>query len=465
MIFELKNKIYNKFNNNQMFEYLIAIIFVVFGIIGWQFGYIFGVIPTVLLSIALMFIFNKFKYSIPAILVLLFSIGEGFTVEEFPYGIVIPVAIYVLFILVFGILKFKKENLKNIKSVVGMSILSIGFIIPIFWVSVINDSNKIFYLMYFSWLLYTLLYVILCISLEKDSFRITTFSFSSLSFLLFYEMAVTVLKWHFDNPSESIFSFWGYVGWGLCNEVGIVLCFILPFIFFELIKSNNYKLSILSLIKLFVAFAGIILTTSRGSYVCAFLEGLILFIVLIFSKNKLKLFKILSILSIAILALIFICIKFNIVDIFNSVKEKIFNNEYGFLNGRDVKWNAGAAVFMASYRNIFFGSGIVSEIIETEVFNKIQYTYIVYHSTTMEILVSAGLIGLIGLGIHFFEKYKMLLNKGKLFFIVFGIGYLTVDLYGLIDNTYGMYYYMVPLCIMMAVINNSNDFELFKDNN
>ena len=39
-----------------------------------------------------------------------------------------------------------------------------------------------------------------------------------------------------------------------------------------------------------------------------------------------------------------------------------------------------------------------------------------------------------------------------------------VDLYGLIDNTYGMYYYMVPLCITMATINNCSDTELFKNN-
>lgn len=464
MILELRNKILLKFNNNFYFEYIIPFVFVAFGIIGWQFGFIFGVVPTVILSAILMILFDKFKYSIPAILVLLFSISTGFTIEDFPYGIVIPIAIYVLFVLVFSIRKFNKARLHNIKSIVGMSILSIGFIIPIFWVSVINKSNSIFYVMYFSWLIYTLVYIVLCINLENDSFKTITFSFSTLALLLSYELFVTVLKWHIENPNENIFSFWGYIGWGLCNEAGIVLCFIIPFIFYELIKANTYKLSIITLLKLFIAFGGIILTTSRGSFVCAAIEGISLFIVLLISKNNHKFFKLSTFLTIVLLAIAFICIKFNLIDVLKSIRDKIFDNEFGFLNGRDVKWNAGAAVWMNSYRNIFFGSGIVSELTETIVFDKLQYSFIVYHSTTMEVLVSAGVIGLIGLGIHFAEKYKMLLSKDKLFIIVFGVGYLMVDLYGLIDNTYGMYYYMVPLCIMMATINNCSDTELFKNN-
>ena len=42
-----------------------------------------------------------------------------------------------------------------------------------------------------------------------------------------------------------------------------------------------------------------------------------------------------------------------------------------------------------------------------------------------------------------------------------------MDLYGLVDNTYGMYYYMVPLCLVMAIISNTDNFEIYptKDSN
>ena len=110
---------------------------------------------------------------------------------------------------------------------------------------------------------------------------------------------------------------------------------------------------------------------------------------------------------------------------------------------------------------MIFGGGIVSDIEEVSVFNKMQYSFIVYHSTTLEILVSSGIIGLVGLGIHLAEKYKMLFKKGFVFLLIFGIGYLMVDLYGMLDNTYGMYYYMVPLCIMMASINVNDNFEIY----
>jgi len=42
----------------------------------------------------------------------------------------------------------------------------------------------------------------------------------------------------------------------------------------------------------------------------------------------------------------------------------------------------------------------------------------------------------------------------RLFRVTSVIGYVVVDLYGLIDNTYYMYYYMIVLVVIMASIDN-----------
>ena len=42
----------------------------------------------------------------------------------------------------------------------------------------------------------------------------------------------------------------------------------------------------------------------------------------------------------------------------------------------------------------------------------------------------------------------------KRFLVTIGIGYFFTDLYGLIDNTYYMYYYMLPLMVILAAIDS-----------
>ncbi len=454
MIIKLK-----KLNNNYIFENIVAAIFVVFGIIGWQFNYFAGTILITIFSICLLLIFKDFKFVIPAFLVMLFSIGEGFEVETFPFEVVIPVAIYVVVIVIFSIVYFKKQYLKNIKSCVGMIILAVSFIIPIFWVELINSSNTIFYVMYFSWLLYLILYLILCINVRKNSFKMLVFSFSWLAMLISYELISSVIKLKLENPDQSILSFWYYIGWGLCNEAGIMLCFFMPFIIYEIIKSNKLYLFIIAIFKIFILLFAILLTTSRGSLLFGGIEFFLFLIILCYLKYDMKQIKICVMFLLLVLSF-FILMAITNNKLIDDIIQNIFNLKFDD-NGRDSIWKSGLKSWTASFRNVVFGSGIVSELRDLVVFDKTQYIYLVYHSTVLEVLVSAGLIGLCGLIIHFYEKYKLLFKKGKDFLLIFGCGFLVVDLYGLIDNTYGMYYYMIPLCLLMTVFNVNDDFEIY----
>ena len=463
MLSILKSEKILKLNNNWKFEWIISLIFVLFGIIGWQSFYIIGALPVIILSIALILIYNNFKYGIPAILVLLFSYNNGFNIDHFPFEIVIPVVIFVIFIFWYTIKNFKKTNIKYLKTCIGMLILSVGFIIPIFWSKAVGN-NYVLYIMYFSWLLYTLLYLLLACNLNKDCFKIVVFTFSWLSVLITYELAISAIRYHQANPDESIFEFWAYIGWGLCNEAGIMLCFIMPFVFYEFYKSKSMLISLISLCKIFILLGGIAITTSRGAIGFGGMEAAVLFLlafILKYDDKKMKIAYIVISLSIIISAAMVVISK---TDVMDDIINIVFHYKFT-ANGREEIWQAGKRFYTTSPLTIIFGSGIVSEIIELDVYGGVQSTFNVYHNTVLEVLVSAGIIGAIGLGVHLFEKYKMLIKKGWVFGLVFAVGYLFVDLYGLIDNTYGMYYYMVPLAIVLATFIHADNTELYDEIN
>jgi len=450
-------------NTNWKFEYFVPLVYMLFGILGWEFNYLIGAIPIILFSTIMLFIFNDFKYAIPACLALLFSYNKGYVVEEFPFDIVIPVAIYALLVIIFSIKNFKSFKLKKIRSCIGMTIISIAFVIPIFWADLITKETSIYYVMYFSWLIYLLIFVFLVINLGNKSFKIILSSFTWLAVLLTFELAISVLRLHIEEPEKNILSFWFYIGWGLCNEAGIVLCFIIPFIFYEFIKTNNIWFACISLSKIAIAVIGIVLTTSRGSLLFGGVEILLLFVSLFFIKfnNKTNKICLLVLFGTIGLMLALIITKNKLIeDIFANIFDRDFDD-----NGRSEKWISGLECWLKSTKTVIFGSGVVSEIVTLNLFRGYAESFEVYHSTTLEILISSGIIGLTGLGIHFAEKYTQLKGKGLAFILIFGVGYLMVDLYGLIDNTYGMYYYMVPLVITMAAFNNNDNFELFDNKN
>ena len=64
---------------------------------------------------------------------------------------------------------------------------------------------------------------------------------------------------------------------------------------------------------------------------------------------------------------------------------------------------------------------------------------------------------------YFFEKYIQLWKKEIGFALIMLFGYLVVDGYGMIDNTYGMYYYMIPLVVFMASLDNDKNTDIFKN--
>ncbi len=55
------------------------------------------------------------------------------------------------------------------------------------------------------------------------------------------------------------------------------------------------------------------------------------------------------------------------------------------------------------------------------------------------------------------------MEKEVSFGLIMLFGYLVVDAYGMIDNSYGMYYNMIPLVVFMASLDNDKNTDIFKD--
>ena len=461
MIDLFKKDIFYKLNNKWLFEFLIVLLFIGVSFLGWYFSYSYSGFLICLLSIILLFIFNDFKYIIPASLCIIFSYNGGFEPGEFPMEIALYAGLFIFIIVLYTISNFKIKSFKKGKSFIGILALSIICFVPIFWnEAIVEDRDKMLYAIYLTWFLYLFVFFVFIINLKGKNTRMMIFTISLLSLLISLECITKVFQLHLENPDKSILSISYNVGWGICNEAGIMLCFSMPFTFYLLLKSKNTVFSLFNMMLICISLFGIVLTTSRATLFFGLIEaGLLAMLLIIFSKNRLLYLA--SFVFVISLALAVIGMKYNVIDFVISIKDKIFADGLGD-TGRICLYEKAMALWTKNFVNMTFGSGIISEI-EGQWYNGTsQVVYLVYHSTFFETIVMGGIVGLLALIFHLFEKYKQLYKKDLAFALAMAIGYFLVDIYGLIDNTYGMYYYMVPLVIVMASLDVDKDVAIFE---
>lgn len=460
MVSLFQRDFFRKINNNWIFEYVIIILFLVLGGLGWVYSYRYFGFSILMLAIVLLFIFNDFKYLIPAGVMIVFSYNLGYESTRFPIEIALYGGTLIGLVIFYSILNFKKSNLAKPKSFIGILLLAISCIIPIFWNTTITKDTSMMYILYFTWVLYIVVYFIFGINLGKNSLRVSIFTLSTLTALISFECVYYVLT-HRSGDTNILAQAY-YMGWGLCNEAGIMICFGLPFVFYELIKSENPIVSIIGVVKVVIAILGVIFTNSRGAFLFGSIElGIFLILMVIFSKKKIT--NIVFTLLVMGLAVLYIQLNFGIAKFIDDIKENIFYNGLDN-NGRVQLWTDAYNHWNTNWLTRIFGSGMVSDIENGRgSFNGADTVFIVYHSTFFQTLCFGGIFGVLALLFHFFEKYKQLYKKELSFALIMLIGYLVVDAYGMIDNTYGMYYYMIPLVLVMASLDNDKNTEIYKN--
>lgn len=431
---------------NDIYVAVLALI----SLISWKFSTNFGMVSLSIISILILLIKKDLKYIIPEALFFIFTINEGFLNNKIPIDIIIFGSLFIIIILIFSFKNMKKSfNKLSIISFIGLAICTI---IPIFW-SKVPSVMPVLYFLYFCCFLYFILYFIMYNGIKENSLEILSISMSYLGLLIAFQVITYVTFNH--NNYDSIFQMYYHLGWGLCNEAGIMICMSLPFTFYLLGKEKSIKGMIYQNLKIIILVIGMLFTTSRGTYIFGCLELIFLYVSLFFvSKNK-KLFKKFHLFYFLILLILALCSIKPIIDIVEKINLYVFTNKLNS-SGRFKLWEDGFGIFKSNFKNVMLGSGIVSEIGNVYNLVGLQQGVIIYHSTIIEALVMFGIIGFIFLIIHFINKYKGLFKFDKLFLVTTIIGFFFVDLYGLIDNTYFMYYYMIPLSFIMAVIDNTN---------
>lgn len=442
----------SKINNYEIYCFFITILAIIFWINPF---FNVGMLIFSLILLYTVLKFNDLKYGLPCILFVSFLGSDNLAKNEGTSNVLLYVSGFIS-IIALGILFFRKKiKFKNILnngySKVGYLLMCVSALIPIFWT---EGTNFTYYFVYFNWLLYLVIYIF-CVNINDKNMQNELFT--SLSFLgLLIAMQVMYTSFSDYSGFEKLFSTNASIGWGIYNEAGIMMLFCIPFIFCLLYNNVN---KLVQIAKLFVILFGIILTNSRGSYLFG---AILLVVVFLYYFIKKKMFKTMFI----ILFSAIICfITLYCTGIVQKVYEVVFKNGLDDSN-RFLLFENACLVFTKSGRNVVFGGGMVCQFLKRDIIpNKWvdESIFAVYHSTFFETLACMGLFGMVGLIIHMYQKYSFLIkNRIKnSHFMLIVIGYVVIGLYGLIDNTYHMFYFMIPLAIVTGILESS----VQKDNN
>jgi O-antigen ligase len=231
------------------------------------------------------------------------------------------------------------------------------------------------------------------------------------------------------------------LGWGISN---FIATYLIMFIFStgNFITNNKYRM-----VWIFVMVFEILmlfLTLSRGG-VLAFISVSILLVILMLFKSRIKLSVIMGF-SISTL----------VITIFIGMYPDLFVNLWNRLTlygmddtGRFEIWQTAFDQFLA---HPLFGVGLYSRLIND--------TYLgLNHNTILQTAASFGLVGLIALGLMFYETIKVFfknINHEKMILFIALVG---ANIHGMVDNVFYMPQFMIIFFIIIAVVENANKAE------
>lgn len=432
-----KSKMTNSFLKKVSFE-LYCFILLAITLITWRFSSLIGISLLSIIGIFVLIYIKDFNYLVPIFLNLIFIHGDDYVMDIYKSSLWIPAVIFVILLIVYTFTK--KIDMKKSKQFIPLLILGIVSFIPIFWTNCFNLNANIMIVFYFAIYMYLLIYFVFSQNLGTVSIDKIIISFMCVGLVISLQVFYTVL---IANKSCEYYAF--KLGWGISNEAGILLLFFLPFVFYNLSKCQNLKRYFLNIFILVLNLFAIFLTGSRGTYLFGFLEiGLLLFASYFKSSDKRLYFTTVG--AFAFSAILLYLYKF---DYFNHFIKDVFYNGMGD-SGRFSLYEDALKLFLDNPRNFILGSGFISEF---DKYNRLQ----VYHSTFFQTIVLGGVLGLGCLIYHLVIKYKFFIKNHSDLYMFLLIGFVVIDLYGLIDNTYYMYYFMFPLMIILAVMDNDNE--------
>lgn len=469
MIFPLiKKKSILNFVDNKVFLEVFCFLIMLFTVIFWLTNFVVGAIFFVTLSIIILLLFWDLKLVIPIILNCIFIVSPNFVFDgsfDANYLLLfIAVLVFVPLLVIYFI--FRGINLKRGSSKSGFLLFSIFSLLPIFWHIKLEANQQFMIFLYFVWIVYFALYLLVLNGSDKDLLDVVVKTFTYMPILFMIEVIVAT-----HNEYQNYLSYMEYLsktqevnilsilqfehganmGWGIGNEACIMLLFTLPFAFYRLIKLP-LKLKFIPAISIIAGIVATIFTCSRGGYLAipaSFAGAVLIYAIYLFKGGKKKS-------AIAIISTCFIIFVCSLILFFTTgLVDTVFKDKNNPLqsSGRFTRLYPEAwYLFTKNPRNFIFGHGMIT-------YFDTQNRVVVFHSTFFETIAAMGIIGFFILCLHFFQKYRTTFKKFDLLAAFILLSYITTDIYGMLDNSYHMYYYMIPLCIFMAVYERHFELE------
>ena len=448
------NKI-RELNKSSIFEKGYATFIALVSALFWILGTLKVVPPYLGLTLIGIFasvsllLFNDFKYLIPSVISFIFANPEGYKSDSLPIPMLIIGFSLIIVIIAFTIINRKRITFKNKdKSFYAFIYFALFSFLPLAYNNLITKEVITLIFVYFSYLLYLGVYLFFLANMNEESFRVTSYSIEMIAIILALECIAKVWILRSADASVSIFTYEYFMGWGLCNEAGIMICFALPFVFLRAKSFSKIYEFIIFAVELSFIIIGMLLTTSRGTYLFGAVS-LVALTIYAFINHKHRWKFIISIIAVLAVDLLIIQLIIGIPRIIQEILDYVFRHGLDS-NGRVELYDSAVKLWLDSPLTIVFGKGWVAERVMTQTYFGMQDAYLVYHSTFFETLACYGALGVYMMIFHFIEKYKQTKKLGLFGGGLIVIGYIAVDLYGMIDNSYNFYYFMIPLVIVMA---------------
>ena len=248
------------------------------------------------------------------------------------------------------------------------------------------------------------------------------------------------------------------LGWGVANNVGMILLLILPFSFYLSYIETGSKKIVFSLVSYLIILT-IYFTYSRGAIVSLVLEliGLLIYRYFI-SDNKQKYL----IFNGSIIAAIVICFTMFAILRPSDIQIMIENFSNGIhLDNFNGRYPIYEQLFNQSFDRFVFGHGMFAPLDLKYVVANEEYLW--GHSTFLHTFYTMGFVGLLALIFHLYQKYYYLFKEPSAATILVAIGFLGSGFYGLFDVSYYFISYMILLMLILAYVPIDNAFKEGED--
>ncbi len=397
-----------------------------------------------LLALFLLVFYENTFYTIPLITFVPFMFSHPFDIYTSPICLYIAIGLLAIG-LIYHFIRYKTK-LKFGSFLSGIIALGIGVILG--GINVKNEARLTNFLIAFVCVVGLVILYILLSSTIKIKYEELAKLITCLGIILVVQCLGYYLTRH--GGIDAAFEKKMTVGWGISNNVALILLFTSPFTLYLAMTYEKKKCAFYFLLTI-LQFVAIISTYSRGG-ILALVIGLCFMIPFAIVKGKDRKMIVRILLILLAVFLIFVIILFiAFPQLIKEFIDELLDINLKTLNSRLPIYENSISV-IKEYP--LFGKGVLSN------FNS-DGNYIWGHSTYLQTGMTMGIVGMVLLTIHMIQKYFYLARKPKLWQITTLLGMALSDLYGLIDVSYYFISYMVILLVVLVSIENLIEEPLF----